>query len=1829
MLNQLGLLAIGFAAQLLAIYMLFRKKYSPDNARLYTLAGAGLLVLLAHQVLNAILVFTAYPAGLGLLISLGLNIILSLAMCVVVYRFLRNKRIPPGECDDPSSPEMINRILEGAGNIVWVFDANMKVSYVSPLVTRLLGYTPQEIRGKDLYAFLSAHSASRLRETVSGLKAFVAKSNDASASEMEMEFYSKNGASVWLDVLFRPLKYEKGVLINILGIIRDGFTEGIQENRFRSKYRFGELVAQISQKIISTKIELIDEAIEYTLEQIGKLANVDRCYVSLFDNELNEVSDTHEWCAPGIHTQIADKQNIWLNVFPYFSSEIKKFNTVSVKNLEELPEAASKEKKILSAQGVEAVLMIPMIHEKQLLGILGLESMQGDKEWAPEFILFIKMIGDIVANGLMRKAYVLVLKESEERYKLLSNITFEGIAIHRYGLIIDCNESFLRIFQLSRKEAIGNNPVRAVVDKENYALLEEKMEREMGYFDPINILATRKDGSTVYLETEGKVLNMEEGKYQVVSFRDVTSRIKAENELRKSEAKFRAFNENMKGAVYTFDGKGRFRYVNRALCTISEYPQEELEAMHFWDLLHPEDHDLVKARGLSRVRGENVINVYEFRIITKTGQTKWVEISNSKLEVEDEPMVLGTAIDITERKRAEMAIKEQEATLSSIFRAAPIGIGMVKGRNVVMVNEGLCQMLGYQREELIGKNNRILYVSEEEYQKAGIEDHQDKKNPGMTSAEIRLLRKSGDPLDVLLSKSPLEPENLKKGVIFTAMDITASKKVSRELMESQERYQKLVDQAVDSIYMYDKDLNLVDVNQVACRMLGYKREQLLSGKVTDFDEYLRSHQQEKGFPASILKKKNFEYETFHLRQDGSRFPVEVRITSIHFKGEKYTLAFARDITEYRKAKLIQDVLYNVSMATGHSADLQELFSLIHKELSQLLDTSNLFIALYDKEKDVMELPYMKDKKEVFERFPARDTITSLVLRDKKSYFLKGSDIDELHAKGLIRRYGPEAKVWMGVPLKIEDEPIGVMVLQNYENAQAYDMQDLEIIETIAPQISLSIARKKNEEDLRWNERNLKEAQRVARLGSWEKNIMTGEMFWSDELYHICGVDKEDTTPSDEYWDQILHSADRKKIEKAIETTLRTGKSFKMESRIVLPGNNIRFVLVQGELIKSEKGKPEKIIASVLDITDRIQAENALKDSEKKYRNLAESAPYGIIVHSGYSVEYANHQAVAILEAGNPQQILGRNVLDFVPAKDRDKVTEWIEKLYNGHPSADIIESPFITIDGNRIDVEISATHILFNGKPAAQVIFRDITRQKLDQEQIRKMSSAVDKSPASVTITDRHGVIEYVNPRFTEVTGFAPEEIIGKTHRMLKSGRHSRAFYRDLWETISSGKLWQGEIYNRKKNGEFFWAEESISSLKSNGKITHYVALWQDISERKKMQEELITAKEKAEEMNRVKSNFLATMSHELRTPLNGILGFAEILYNSLDEENLKEMADIINQSGHRLLETLNSILNLSVLESKKLEINRTHVDVRQMIEDVKKLYIPTANKKSIFLATDFKTIDTELYTDGKFLRQVFNNLLNNAIKYTREGGVIIEVDEERIEENTFIVVKFVDTGIGISNENKAVIFEEFRQVSEGYNREFEGTGLGLNICKRYINALDGDIEVESEPGKGSVFTVRLPRVKSPVVKNEEKPRQIKKPRLYQNPVKDKKPAILFVEDEATNRQYVKIILTKLNYAVDLAKDGPEAIKMAGDHAYDIVLMDINLGKDMNGIQAMKRIRQSYDYKDIPFVAVTANAMAGHREEFLSEGFDHYISKPFNMTRLSKLVYDITKKQRT
>lgn len=376
-----------------------------------------------------------------------------------------------------------------------------------------------------------------------------------------------------------------------------------------------------------------------------------------------------------------------------------------------------------------------------------------------------------------------------------------------------------------------------------------------------------------------------------------------------------------------------------------------------------------------------------------------------------------------------------------------------------------------------------------------------------------------------------------------------------------------------------------------------------------------------------------------------------------------------------------------------------------------------------------------------------------------------------------------------------------------------------------------------------------------------------------------------------------------------------------------------------------------------------------------------------------------------------------------------------------------------------------------------------------------------------------------------------------------------------------------------------------------------------EMERRKEMEstrEQLRMSLQRAEEISKLKSVFLTNISHETRTPLTTILGFAEILEEEVGDSQ-REFVHLIQQGGKRLLNTLMSIIDLARLESSSFRFEPKRFDVAAVILDACLLLKPLALEKGISLEICVPDEPVIAHLDTSAVERTVSNLVTNAIKFTSEGRVTVSLEAD----DTDVLIHVADTGVGISAEFMPYLFDEFKQESEGLSRVHEGSGLGLPITKRLVELMKGNIMADSEKGHGSVFTVALPR-------NGEKERSADNGQTRNERAR---PRVLVVEDNADTRTLVNHLLRK-SYDVALAATGEEALDLAASSTFDVLLVDINLGKGKSGEDVLREVRKLGDYEETPIVAVTAYAMPGDKERFFAEGFDDYVSKPFSKQRL-------------
>ena len=519
-------------------------------------------------------------------------------------------------------------------------------------------------------------------------------------------------------------------------------------------------------------------------------------------------------------------------------------------------------------------------------------------------------------------------------------------------------------------------------------------------------------------------------------------------------------------------------------------------------------------------------------------------------------------------------------------------------------------------------------------------------------------------------------------------------------------------------------------------------------------------------------------------------------------------------------------------------------------------------------------------------------------------------------------------------------------------------------------------------------------------------------------------------------------------------------------------------------------------------------------------------------------------------------------------------------------------------------------------------VARDITDLRHIETELRKLLRAVTQSPVTTVITDLDGKIEYVNPKFCELTGYSSEDVIGQNPRILNSGFTPQETYKSMWAALSAGGTWEGEFHNQGKHGQQFWEHAVISALRDeSGTITHYLAVKENITEKKAMIQQLNEAKDKAEKAVEAKSYFLSTMSHEIRTPMNGVIGMTGLLLDTALTPEQRDYAEIVRKSGENLLSLINEILDFSKIEAGKLELELLEFDLRNTVEDTAELLSLRGADKGLDL---FCSIDPQvpmfLKGDPGRVRQILTNLIGNAVKFTHHGEVLVNVKfVSEQDKRVTVLFEIHDTGIGIPAERLDAIFTPFTQVDASTSRKYEGTGLGLAISKQLSELMGGHIGVTSNTGIGSTFWFTAVFEKAAPTNVSAISESAAVPLADISGI-----SVLVVTTSATNSILLTTLLQQWGCRYGTAKDGENALALlreaaAGNAPYRIILTDQKL-PGMSGSELGRQIKEDQTLKSTLMIMVTGVTQRGDAAALNQIGFGGYLVKPVRRKQLHNCI---------
>ncbi|MCX7833685.1 MAG: PAS domain S-box protein [Ignavibacteria bacterium] len=1079
------------------------------------------------------------------------------------------------------------------------------------------------------------------------------------------------------------------------------------------------------------------------------------------------------------------------------------------------------------------------------------------------------------------------------------------------------------------------------------------------------------------------------------------------------------------------------------------------------------------------------------------------------------------------------------------------------------------------------------------------------------------------------------------GVVLVFRDQTKEREKERELIESEEKF-RTVFEASNAGKLIAYSSGEIYPNKAFCDMLGYTKEEMIGKKVAEI-----THPDDLENNLEIINKlfrgeiDSARYTKRYIHKNGT--PIWADVHSAIFKdinnNPQYIIANIIDITEIKKREEeleLNNIRQKALLKLHNMRDKneEEIFEYCIEATVNSLKSQYAFFGLINEDETVMKIhswsrDVMKEckvKKEPIDFILSQSGIWSDCVRLRKPIVI--NDYASYKDKKGIPEGHVEIKRFISVPVFEGSKIVAVAVVANKK--EDYTQSDVNAFLTFMNRMWEIISYNRTQKEyinlLLKNQAILDSAADII------MELDTNKVYiWSNQTgYEFFG---EDVIGKEASYYFIDEQDTYEKLRKIFEGS---DEIVQLESWQSRRDGAKRLLSWRCKALKDNEGKVIGAISLARDITEEKEINNKLKESEERFRTLFDTMEQGVVYQDSKGKIILTNQATEKILGLTMEQMLGRTSYD-----PRWKAIKEDGSDYPGdeHPAmialhkgikATGIMGVFNPKDNQHHWILINSIPEFKNNdtKPfQVCTTFTDITELKNTQN---KLKQSIDNWYLSfnaindgLVILDEKQHIIQCNEAFLNLIGKTSEEILGNfCHHIV----HSTDSPIEECPFVKMTKSKKRESMEMNIN-EMICNVVVDPILDKNNVIIGAVHIITDITKIKQTEKELIGAKERAEEMNKLKSHFLANISHELRTPMVSILGFSEILTKKIEDEALRKNAELVYKGANRLMATLNNILDISLIESGQMPIDITDVDIVNEANETVNFYKESANKKNLYLefSSEFESLYLKL--DKKFIQEIFDNLINNAIKYTNEGGIYVSIKKVVVDNKPYIDIDIKDTGIGIEENKRDIIWDEFRQASEGYGRSFEGTGLGLSISKKLASLLKGEIFVkESEVGKGSTFTFRIPLDEKFLSKEADITKIKEREELIESMIdfqpEGELPEILYVEDEEDSIILVKNMVEKF-CKLDIAYSGEEALEKVKLKKYPAILMDINLRKGLDGIQVTELIRKIPGYEHIPIVAITAFAMVHEREEFLRRGCSHYLSKPFTKDDLISLIKEI------
>jgi PAS domain S-box-containing protein len=1319
------------------------------------------------------------------------------------------------------------------------------------------------------------------------------------------------------------------------------------------------------------------------------------------------------------------------------------------------------------------------------------------------------------------------------------------ITVNQNLIITDVNQQMERLTETPKDKLIGSRfdgyftePGRAAAGVRKTLSESFVTNYELTLRTPSGRQVLVSFNASVFKDTEGNV----KGIFAVA--RDVTEQRRLEEQIREQQNYSRGLIEASVDALMTVDPNGAITDVNEQTVKLTGYNRKQLIGSPFAQYFT----DPERARtGVRQTFDAGAVTNYELVLRSKSAAETAVSFNASVFKDTTGKVagILAGAREITQQKRIEQELREQqgynrgliESNIDALMTTDPLGV-------ITDVNKQMCLITGYAREELIGTPFKSFFTDPKRAED-GIRLVLAKSR--VTNYELTVRAKDGKQTVVSYNATTFTGEDGHlRGVFAGARDITDQKRLEEQFRQAQNYTRGLIESSVDAMLTVDPDLTITDVNEQTVKLTGYSREQLIGSTFQDY--FTEPERASAGVKKTLDEGFVTNYELTlrsRLRRD-----ILVSFNASVFKDTEGKVrgifAVARDVTEQRR--LEEQLREQQTYARG----------LIESSVDALV-TVDPDVVITDVNEQMIRLTgYSREE---------------LIGSPFKDYFTE----PERAATGVRQTLKEGAVSNYELVLKSK---AGKRTVVSF-NAGTFRDTAGKVAGILAAARDVT-AQKRLEEQLREQQvynRGLIESSLDALMTVDPAGVITDV---NEQTVKLTGFNRRQLigSPFKDYFTQAEHAAEgvRQTFEKGAVTNYELIVRNKTGRKIPVSFNAAVF--------RDAAGRVLGILAAARDSTQQKQIELDMREQQTYTRSLIESNidalmttdPLGIITD-------VNKQMCEITGAAR-EDLIGTPFKSYFT--DPLRAEAGVRKVL-GEDRVTNYELTVRAKTGRETVVSYNATTFKSTDGKLRGVFAaaRDITEQKRLEEQITQrnreltdttgfLNNVLESSTEySIIAKDLTGSILTWNEGARRNYGYSAEDMVGKgntsllhTPEDIASGRVKALFE----QALTTGKA-EGVFERRRKNGDRFTASVSMTLRRdAAGTPIGYLMISKDITEQKQLEAQLTRKNEELEEQyrrvqeaNRLKSEFLANMSHELRTPLNAIIGFSELMHDgkvgAMAAPQKEYTGDILTSARH-LLQLINDVLDLAKVESGKMEFHPEPVQLPKLVNEVRDVVRTLIARKSIKVSAEVDPGLTGLALDPGKLKQVLYNYLSNAIKFTGDGGSVIV--RARPEGPAHFRLEVQDDGIGIKPEDMHRLFVEFQQLDASIAKKYQGTGLGLALTKRIVEAQGGRVGVDSEAGKGSTFYAVLPREMQPPGSEAPVPGA-------RRPESDR-ATVLMIEDDPRDRAQITSVLKQAGFAVEAAVNGAQALECCRERRYAAITLDLLL-PDTNGWDVLRAIR--------------------------------------------------------